>query len=82
MCDENPHEIFEDRFQHQFSLNVWDCGPWFAPLETLGDLRNRIIAGCNSIRNDPDVFEKVCQSMKRKLDSYIRAGGGHFKHFL
>ncbi|KAJ8936957.1 hypothetical protein NQ318_015618, partial [Aromia moschata] len=22
-CDENPHEIFEDRFQHQFSLNVW-----------------------------------------------------------
>lgn len=37
-ADENPHEICEDRFQHQFSLNVWVgivggylTGPVFLP---------------------------------------------------
>ena len=181
-CDENPHAIFEDRFQHQFSLNVWigivaDCliGPvflparltgeiyrhflehtlpgflenvplalrhamWFmhdgapahfsrvarefltqtygnrwigrggphlwparspdlnpldfflwghlksivyaTPVENVEDLSNRIIAGCNSIRNDPGIFERVRHSMRRRLDSCIRAGGGHFQQFL
>lgn len=181
-CDENPHEIVEDRFQHQFSLNVWlgivgDCliGPvflpgrltgevyrnflentlpgfledvplairdamWYmhdgapahfsqvardfltqaygnrwigrggphlwparspdlnpldfflwghlkslvyaTPLENVEDLRNRIIARCNSIKTDPGVFERVRQSMRRRLDSCIRARGGHFAQFL
>ena len=173
-ADENPHEVCEDRFQHQFSLNIWvgivgDCliGPiilparltgevyrnfleetlpqsledvplatrramWFMhdgapahfsvvarqfltatygdrwigrsgphlcparspdlnpldyflwghlkslvysrPVENVDDLRDRIIAGCNSIRNDPAVFERVRESMRRRLDGCIRAG--------
>lgn len=181
-ADENPHEVLEDRFQHQFSLNVWLgivgeylIGPvflparltgevyrnfleetlpdflddvplatriamWFmhdgapphfslvarhfltatygdrwigrggphawparspdlnpldffvwgylkslvyaTPVENLDDLRNRIIAGCNSIRNDPGVFERVRQSMTRRLNACIRAGGSHFEHLL
>lgn len=181
-ADENPHEVIEDRFQHQFSLNVWvgivgDCliGPiflperltgdvyrnfleqtlplfledvplairhamWFmhdgapahfslvarefltltygdrwigrggphlwparspdlnpldyflwghlkslvytTPVENVEDLRNRIIAGCNLIRNDPGVFERVRQSMRRRLDACMLARGGHFQQFL
>ncbi|KMQ92230.1 hypothetical protein RF55_7819 [Lasius niger] len=37
-AEENPHEVCEDRFQHQFSLNVWVgivgdwlIGPVFLP---------------------------------------------------
>ncbi|KAJ8962394.1 hypothetical protein NQ318_018378 [Aromia moschata] len=66
-------------------LNPLDFFPslvYATPLENVEDLRNRIIAGCNSIRIDPGVFERVRRSMKRKLDSCIRAGGGHFEHFL
>lgn len=181
-CDENPHAIFEDRFQHQFSINVWigivgDCliGPvflpgrltgevyrnflehtlpgfleevplairnamWFmhdgapahfsrvarefltqtygnrwigrggphlwparspdlnpldfflwghlkslvyaTPVENVEDLENRIVASCNLIRNDPGIFERVRQSMRRRLDCCIRARGGHFEQFL
>lgn len=181
-AEENPHEILEDRFQHQFSLNVWVgivgdwlIGPvflparltgevyrnflehtlpefledvplatrnemWFmhdgapahfsivarhfltttygdrwigrggphlwparspdlnpmdyflwghlkslvytTPVENVDDLRNRIIAGCNTIRNDPGVFERVRQSMRRRMDSCIQAGGNHFQQFL
>ncbi|KAJ8980567.1 hypothetical protein NQ317_013074, partial [Molorchus minor] len=51
------------------------------PLKNVEDLRNRIIAGCNSIRNDAGVFERVRLSMRR-LDSGIRVGGGHSKQFL
>lgn len=179
---ENPHEIREDRFQHQFSLNVWVgivgdflIGPVFIPERLTGnvycnflkhtlpdlledvplatrnamwfmhdgapahfsriarellskiydnrwigrggpqpwparspdlnpidfflwgylkllvyttrvknkdDLRNRIVDGCNSIRSIPGIFERVRESMKRRLDSCIIADGGHFQQFL
>lgn len=181
-AEENPHEICEDRFQYQFSLNVWVgivgdflIGPvilpgtltaevyrnflddrlpellediplamrkvmWFmhdgapahfsrvareslnatyhdrwigrggphawparspdlnpidyflwgylkslvykTPVENEDDLRNRIVNGCNSIRNIPRIFERMRDSMRRRLDSCILAGGGHFQQFL
>ncbi|EFN63884.1 hypothetical protein EAG_08086, partial [Camponotus floridanus] len=42
-AEENPHEVCEDRFQHQFSLNVWIgivgdwlIGPIFLPERLTG----------------------------------------------
>ena len=52
------------------------------PVENVEDLRNRIIAGCNLIRNDPGVFERVRQSMRRRLDACMLARGGYFQQFL
>ncbi|EFN68758.1 Cytosolic endo-beta-N-acetylglucosaminidase [Camponotus floridanus] len=52
------------------------------PVENVEDLRNRINDGCNSIRNDPGIFERVRLSMRRRLDSCILAGGSHFEQFL
>ncbi|KAK9759344.1 hypothetical protein QE152_g115 [Popillia japonica] len=51
-------------------------------VNTADDLRNRIIDGCETIRNTPGVFERVRASMRRKADACIRVGGGHFQQLL
>lgn len=51
-------------------------------LENLDELRNQIITKSNSVRNNSDVFERVQQSMMRRLNGYIQAAGGsHFEHW-
>lgn len=52
------------------------------PIETLEQLRNRIIEGCETIRNIPRIFERVRQSMRRRAEACIEARGSHFHHFL
>jgi len=52
------------------------------PVDDVEVLRTRILSGCDAIRNDPGVLERVRVSMRRRLDSCIRAGGGHFEQFL
>ena len=42
--------------------------------ENENDLRNRIVALCDAICNTPDIFERVCQSLTRRLVSWQ----GHF----
>ncbi|EZA50509.1 hypothetical protein X777_10702 [Ooceraea biroi] len=48
------------------------------PIQNEEDLRNRIIDGCERIRNTPGIFERVRQSMERRVEACIMAAGGHF----
>lgn len=52
------------------------------PIENLEDLQNRILRGCDIIRNTPGIFERVRQSMRRRTDGCLMAGGAHFEHLL
>lgn len=52
------------------------------PIENEDDLINRIIAACNTVRNTPGIFERVRSSMRRRAESCIIVGGGHFQQFL
>lgn len=181
-ADENPHEIAESKFQHQFSLNVWLgviddylIGPYFLPIrlngdaychfleeelpqlfddvpvqirqelwfmhdgapahfsnnarryldevyanrwigrggtqnwparspdlnpldfciwgflktlvystpvENIDDLRDRIIVACETIRNTPGLFQRIRNSIRRRVESCILVEGRHFQHLL
>lgn len=52
------------------------------PVENVEDLRNRITAGCETIRNTVGIFQRIRQSMRRRVDSCITCEGGHFEHLL
>lgn len=52
------------------------------PVNTVEELRNRIIGAFDTVRNTPGVFERVRSSMRRRTEACIRVGGGHFQHLL
>lgn len=52
------------------------------PVEDVEDLRNRIIASCRTIQETPGIFDRIRESMRRRLHSCIVAGGGHFQHLI
>lgn len=52
------------------------------PVEDVENLRNRIRASCETIRHTPGLFERIRGSMRRRLESCIMVGGGHFQQFL
>ena len=71
--DLNPLEYF-----------LWDLKSlvYITPIENENDLRNRIVASCEAIRNTPDIFERVRQSLRRRLDGCIMTQGEHFQQFI
>lgn len=52
------------------------------PVQDLEDLRNRIIASCRVIQDSPGIFDRIRRSMRRRVDSCVMAGGGHFQHLI
>lgn len=52
------------------------------PITNIIELRNRIVASCNDIRNTPGIFNRIRRSMRQRVDSCILARGGHFQHLL
>ncbi|EZA46903.1 hypothetical protein X777_01029 [Ooceraea biroi] len=52
------------------------------PIQNEEDLRNRIIDGYKRIRNTPGIFERVRQSMERRVEACIMTAGGHFQQLL
>lgn len=52
------------------------------PIQNEEHLRERIISGCEYIRNMPGIFENVRQSMRRRCDACIMTTGGHFEQLL
>ncbi|KAJ8869513.1 hypothetical protein PR048_028504 [Dryococelus australis] len=67
--------------------------PWFylwghlkAMCATLVDdvdtLRERILAGCGTIRNTPGIHQCVRESIQRRVEACVSADKGHYKHFL
>lgn len=52
------------------------------PVNTVEELRNRIITSCDTIRNTPGIFQRVRDNMRRRAEACILAGGGHFQQFI
>lgn len=52
------------------------------PIETVDELRNRIEQACDIIRNTPEIFQRVRESLRRRVESCIMANGGHFQQFI
>lgn len=52
------------------------------PVDNIEDLRERIVAGCEVIRQKPGVFEKMRQSMRKRMDCVIEMNGRHIEHLL
>ena len=72
--DLNPLDFF--LWEHLKSL------VYTTPIENLHDLRNRIVASRETIRNTPGIFERVRQSMGRRAEACIMGDGGHFRQLL
>lgn len=52
------------------------------PINTEEELRNRIIVCFDNIRNTPGIFQRVRDSMRRRAEACILAGGGHFQQLI
>lgn len=52
------------------------------PIPDIETLRQRIIDSCNTIRNQPGIFERVRGSMQRRMHSCTNSNGGHIEHLL
>lgn len=52
------------------------------PINTVQELRERIINSCEVIRNTPGIFERVRQSMVRRMEACVLVNGGHFQQLL
>ncbi|KAJ8888667.1 hypothetical protein PR048_008159 [Dryococelus australis] len=52
------------------------------PMDDVGTLRKRIVAGFQTIRNFPGIHQRILVSMQRRVDTCVSGDGGHFKHFL
>ena len=51
-------------------------------VENENDLRNQIVASYETIRNTPGIFERVRQSLKRRVDRCSMAQSRHFQQFI
>ncbi|KAJ8890466.1 hypothetical protein PR048_009975 [Dryococelus australis] len=45
-------------------------------------LRNRIVAGCETMRNFPRIHQCIRVSIQQRVDACVRANGGHFEYFV
>lgn len=52
------------------------------PVQSVEELKNRITNSCEQIRNTPGIFQRVRESMRRRAEACILAGGGHFQQLL
>ncbi|KAJ4426739.1 hypothetical protein ANN_26538 [Periplaneta americana] len=49
-----------------------------SPVPHMESLRNRIVAGCEEIRNTPGIWDRVRRAMRHRCEACIQSGGGHF----
>ena len=45
-------------------------------------LQQRAHLACDAIRTQPETFERVRQSMMRRVPACVASHGGHFEHLL
>ncbi|EZA53585.1 hypothetical protein X777_06941 [Ooceraea biroi] len=72
---ENPHAVQQSK--HQQRLDFLEHG-----LQNLLEEVPLRIHQEDVIKTTPGIFERVRQSMRRRIDACIAARGGHFEHFL
>jgi hypothetical protein len=51
-------------------------------VDTVEELQHRIESACQQIRNEPGVFEKIRNSMHRRVQCCVQMQGQHFEHLL
>ena len=52
------------------------------PIHTVEELRERIVAAFETIRNIPGIFVRVRASMRSRIETCIISEGGHLQQFL
>jgi hypothetical protein len=52
------------------------------PIATRDELRARIFDACHTIKNTPGIFERVRESMTRRINACIGSNGSHIEHLL
>lgn len=52
------------------------------PIETIEELRNKIVNACEEIKNRPRILARVRRSMMRRVRRCTEMDGGHFQHLL
>ena len=50
------------------------------PVQNVESLDDRIVEGCESIRNSPGLHKLNQESMRRHIDTYLYADGGYLEH--
>jgi hypothetical protein len=55
---------------------------YVAPVDNQEALHHRIVDVCQTIRNYPDIFERMLPSMMRCVEVCIESRGEHFEHVL
>jgi hypothetical protein len=53
-----------------------------APVDNEGALHHHSVDAFQTIRNYPDIFERMRRSMMRRVEAFIESHGGHFEHLL
>lgn len=53
-----------------------------SPVETVEELEERVFHHCEVLRNNPEVFFRVRQSMMRRLRLCVETNGRHIEHLL
>jgi hypothetical protein len=51
-------------------------------VDTVEELEDRIEGACQQIRNEPGVFERIRNSMRRRVQCCVQMQGQHFEHLL
>jgi hypothetical protein len=51
-----------------------------SPVDDVETLRNRIVAGFQTIRNMSGIWDRRRVAMRRRAEACIQAGGGHMEH--
>jgi hypothetical protein len=53
-----------------------------APVDNEDALYHCIVDACQSIRNYPDIFQRMRRSMMRRVEACVESYGGRFEHLL
>jgi hypothetical protein len=51
-------------------------------IDTVEELQHCIEGACQQIRNDPGVFERIQNSMQRRVKCCVQMQGQHFERLL
>jgi hypothetical protein len=70
----------QDRFESSKCLPVGK--PKNPCVDNEKALHHRTMDACQSIRNYPCIFERICRSMMRRVEACIGSHGGHSEYLI
>ena len=65
------------------NMHIWThANPHATQEANVQELRERIVATFDAIRNQPGQLERIRESMMRHLNGCVAANGQHFEHLM